>query len=793
MNLLIVESPAKAKTIEKYLGRDWRVVASVGHVRDLVPEDGSVDPDKNFDMKWQIMPGKEKQIKLISDELKKADALYLATDPDREGEAISWHLYDILNSKGVLKNKKSFRVAFHEITKKAVQDAIEHPREIDQNLVDAYLVRRALDYLIGFKLSPVLWRRNLGKSAGRVQSVAVALVVDREREIEAFKPVEYWSLDALCAPKEKPGTKSKRQDFTAHLTKFNGEKIEKLSIENKEKMFSILQSLTDEYKDIADISQLSDLGSLLSATVASVEKKKSSRRPAAPFTTSTLQQEAARKLYFSSKKTMSVAQKLYEQGLITYMRTDATALSADAVAEIREFIGEKYGDAFLPKSPNIYVTKSKNAQEAHEAIRPTSVSASASVSIDGDEYKLYDLIWKRTVACQMTNAEFDSVSVDIETRSAIFHAVGTTRTFDGFMKVYIEDKDDDSDNAAGTGPARHEDDGEAKLPPLAAGDAIDITKLIPEQHFTMPPPRYSEASLVKKLEELGIGRPSTYAAIMSTIVDREYVRVDQRRFFPTPAGWLVAAFLAKYFNDIIAVDFTAKTEDTLDDVADGKEKKLPALAAFWKPFSATLASAKDVPTPEIMDEINNSLRAHLFPDDNDKCPECGGKLGLKVSRYGPFISCGNYPECKWTKHLSASDIAGAAGDDSDTALRANTNAGADLGEDIKFLVGRFGPYVQQGAGKDAKRAAAKKYTSETITLEIAKELLATGGKAEPINLGKNPATGKDILFYPTGRFGPYISSNKVNASVKEQPSLDDAADLINNKKPSARKGWGKKK
>ncbi|MCL1902012.1 MAG: type I DNA topoisomerase [Alphaproteobacteria bacterium] len=758
MNLLIVESPAKAKTIEKYLGKDWRVVASVGHVRDLVPEDGSVDVDKDFEMKWQIMPGKEKHIKTITDELKKADALYLATDPDREGEAISWHIFDILNSKKALAGKPVYRVVFHEITKNAVQNAIANPREIDQNLVDAYLVRRALDYLIGFKLSPVLWRRNLGKSAGRVQSVAVALVVEREREIEKFKPVEYWSLDAMCA--------FMKSEFKARLTQFNGEKIEKLSINNNDDMQKILAGLGQP---------------IIKAEVISVEKKKTSRRPAAPFTTSTLQQEAARKLYFSSKKTMSVAQKLYEQGFITYMRTDATNLSNDAVSSIRGFINDKYGDKFLPKSPILYATKSKNAQEAHEAIRPTDVSKVGA--LDGDEYKLYDLIWKRTVACQMTNAEFDSVVVDIKAKSAIFHAVGTTRTFDGFMKVYIEDIDDKDDD----------NDGETKLPPLSVGDAIDITELLPEQHFTAPPPRYSEASLVKKLEELGIGRPSTYATIMSTIVDREYVTINNKRFFPSPSGWLVAAFLARYFADIIAVDFTAKTEDTLDDVSNGEQKRLSALTSFWQPFSTILNNAKDVPTPEIMDEINKSLFAHLFPDDNNNCPECGvGKLGLKVSRFGAFLGCGNYPKCKYTKHLSATD--NASNNEGNDNTPANNNS-ADLGEDIKFLVGRFGPYVQSGSGKDAKRAAAKKYSAETITLEIAKELLAAdkAARVEPLELGKNPATDKMIYYYPTGRYGAYISSNKVNVSVKEQPSLDAAAELINNKKPAAKRAWGKKK
>ena len=782
MNLLIVESPAKAKTIEKYLGAGWKVVASIGHVRDLVPENGSVDAANEFAMKWQIMPGKEKQIKLITDELKKADAVYLATDPDREGEAISWHLFEILNQKKLLNGKKVYRVAFHEITKKSVQGAIANPREIDQNLVDAYLVRRALDYLIGFGVSPLLWRRNLGKSAGRVQSVAVHLVVDREREIEAFKAREYWSLAAQCNAKSKE-QRAESKEFTANLIQFNGEKIEKLSIENKEKMFSIIKALTDEIT----ISQLSTenqsslcaLRSALLAEVISVEKKKTARRPAAPFTTSTLQQEAARKFYFSSKRTMSAAQKLYEQGLITYMRTDSTNLSADALAEIREFIGREYGEKFLPKSPNIYATKSKNAQEAHEAIRPTGVGMTGPEA-DSDEAKLYGLIWKRTVACQMTNAEFDSVIVDIAAKSAIFHAVGTTRIFDGFLKVYVEGKDEEDDN-----------DGESKLPPLAVGDAIDILKLLPEQHFTMPPPRYTEASLVKKLEELGIGRPSTYATIMSTIVDRNYVEQDKsRRFSPTPGGWVIAAYLGKYFADLVDVNFTAKTEDTLDAVSNGEEKKLAALRNFWTPTEKLIDSARDIKTTEIIDNLNESMRDHLIAVAGEKCPECGnGSLLLKLGKYGAFVSCSNYPNCKFIKNLSGLGT-GNSGQENNDSPKSQIPNPQELGEGIAFKIGRYGPYVTDGK----KNAGAKKYSAETITLEIAKELLAADktAKADPIELGKNPATDKMIYFYPTGRYGAYISSNKVNVSVKEQPDIATAADLINNKKPSAKKPWGKK-
>jgi len=739
MNLLIVESPSKAKTIEKYLGAGWHVIASVGHVRDLVPESGSVDTEHNFEMRWQIMPGKEKQIKLITDNVKKADAVYLASDPDREGEAIAWHILDILNSKKLLGKTPVYRVAFHEITKNAVLDAIAHPREIDSNLVDAYLVRRALDYLIGFEISPLLWRRNLGKSAGRVQSVAVKLVVDREREIEDFKSEEYWSVSAKCD--------FEKQSFNSNLTFFNGEKIEKMTLKNKTDVDAVLSKLkTPVY-----------------AAISRIERKKVSNKPYAPFTTSTLQQEAARKLYFSSKKTMSVAQKLYENGFITYMRTDATNLSNEAVSEIRKYISKNYGDKFLPGTPNVYVTKSKNAQEAHEAIRPTHFDTPAELS--GDEKKLYDLIWKRTIACQMTNAEFDSVAADILTddKIATFHAVGRTRTFDGFMKVYIEDRDD------------NDEESDAKLPSMNVGDKITVSEIKPEQHFTQPPARYTEASLVKKLEELGIGRPSTYATIMSTIVDRKYVEQDrQRRFHPTSGGWVIAAYLAKYFADLVDVNFTANTEDTLDDVSNGKTEKISALNEFWDDTRGMISGARDVKTGDIIDEINTFMKKHIFPNGDNKCPKCGGALGIKLSKFGPFIGCENYPKCDYTMRLNNDD-------DNDTAQ--NKNEPLELGDGISYRVGKFGPYVTDGK----KNASARKYTRETITLEIAKDLLsADKKKAEPVQIGVNPATDKMIYFYPTGRYGAYISSNRVNVSVTEQPDLETAIDLINNKKPSTR-------
>ena len=743
MNLLIVESPSKAKTIEKYLGSGWRVIASIGHVRDLVPENGSVDVKHDFEPKWQIMPGKEKQIKLIIDEIKKSDNVYLASDPDREGEAIAWHINDILQARNVLKGKNVYRVAFHEITKNAVKEAINNPREIDNNLVDAYLVRRILDYLIGFGISPLLWKRNLGKSAGRVQSVAVKLVVDREKEIEKFIAKEYWSVAANCV-----FNKSK---VDANLIKFDGKKIEKMTIENKSMVDKIVSSLSTP-----TIGKISN-----------IEKKKVQRHAYAPFTTSTLQQEAARKLHFSSKRTMATAQKLYEAGFITYMRTDATNLSNEAVNEIREYISKEYGDKFLPKQPNVYITKSKNAQEAHEAIRPTHFE-SAKTSLSGDELKLYNLIWKRTIACQMSNAEFDSVSVDIDVKNSVFHCVGTTRIFDGFMKIYIEDDEDEN-----------EDNDDVKLPTLNINDEIEIKSLKTEQHFTQPPARFTEASLVKKLEELGIGRPSTYATIMSTIVDRKYVEQDkQHRFHPTVAGWVLISYLSNYFKDLVDVNFTAKTEDTLDDVSNGKSDKLSSLKSFWTPTNETIESAKNIKTTDIIDKINEFMNYHLFHENDDKCPQCGAKLGIKLSKFGAFIGCSNYPKCNYTKKLSDET------NSDDLQKNENEIKEKDLGENIFFRIGKYGPYVTDGT----KNASAKKYNVDTITLEIAHELLNGGKKkVEPIILGKNPETDKPIYYYADGRYGPYLSSNRVNVSVKEQPSLETAIDLINNKKTTKRK------
>ena len=582
----------------------------------------------------------------------------------------------------------------------------------------------------------MLWRRNLGKSAGRVQSVAVKLVVDREKEIESFKPVEYWSVAAVCG-KDK-------NKFDANLVKFNGKKIEKMTIENK--------NIVDEI--------VSNIKTPTKAIVSNIEKKKVQRHAAAPFTTSTLQQEAARKLNFSSKRTMATAQKLYEQGFITYMRTDATNLSVEAVNEIREYIHKEYGDEFLPNTPNIYVTKSKNAQEAHEAIRPTHFIEKNN-NLSGDELKLYDLIWKRTIACQMSNALFDSVSVDIDVKNAVFHCVGTTRVFDGFTRVYIEDKDDEKES------------NDIKLPILNINDEIQIESLKTEQHFTQPPARFTEASLVKKLEELGIGRPSTYATIMSTIVDRKYVEQDkQHRFHPTVSGWVLVSYLSNYFKDLVDVNFTAKSEDTLDDLSNGKRDKLESLKSFWTPTNANIESVRDIKTSDIIENINEFMHYHLFKDGDNKCPKCGANLGIKLSKFGPFIGCSNYPKCNYTVKLS--DSAPEVSENQNTE-----NSEKDLGENIVFKIGKYGPYVTDGQ----KNVSAKKYNTETINLDIAKELLyAERKKVEPIILGKNPETDKPIYYYSDGRYGPYLSSNRVNVSVKEQPSLDEAINLINNKK-----------
>lgn len=628
-NLVIVESPAKAKTIEKYLGKDFQVLASYGHVRDLIPKEGAVDPDNNFAMKYEVIERNQRHVQAISKALKAADTLYLATDPDREGEAISWHLYELLNEKKQLKDKQVHRVVFHEITKKAVTDAIAHPEQLAINLINAQQARRALDYLVGFKLSPLLWKKiRRGLSAGRVQSPALRMIVERELAIEAFTSREYWSIEAALT--------AQAQNFKAKLTHFNGEKLSQFSIDNE----ALAEKTKQTLLDVAD-------GQLL---VEKLEKKQQKRNPAPPFITSTLQQEAARKLGFTTKRTMMVAQQLYEgidiggetAGLITYMRTDSVNLSVDAVEEIRTLIGEIYGSDNVPKEPRIFKTKSKNAQEAHEAIRPTTPKQHPSQIknfLSADQYKLYDLIWKRTIACQMIHATLNVVAVDLTCGDGkhTFRASGSTIASPGFMAVYLEGKDDSKEN----------DDKESFLPPLEEGRPVPLNDIIAAQHFTEPPPRFGEASLVKALEEHGIGRPSTYASIISTLQNREYVTLDTKRFYPTDVGRIVNKFLTEHFTKYVDYDFTANLEDELDAVSRGEKDWIPLMGDFWKPFNTLIqdkeesVQRKDV-TQEAIDE---------------KCPECASPLSIRLGRNGRFIGCTNYPTCSYTRNLNNDAVA----------------------------------------------------------------------------------------------------------------------------------------
>ncbi len=624
MNLVIVESPAKSKTIKKYLGKDFEVLASYGHVRDLIPKTGAVDPDDAFKMKYQAIEKNERHVQAISKALKKADTLYLATDPDREGEAISWHLLELLKSRRHLKNKTVYRVVFNEITKKAVQDAVDNPREISMDLVNAQQARRALDYLVGFNLSPLLWKKvRRGLSAGRVQSPALRMIVEREEEIEAFNSREYWTIEADLL-KEKQG-------FSAKLIHYQNNKLEQFSI-------------TDEVgaKNAEDELNKAAAGKLL---VEKVQKRQRKRNPAAPFTTSTLQQEASRKLGFTAQRTMRTAQQLYEGidtgsgaiGLITYMRTDSVNLSDDALVELREFIAERFGTDNLPDKPQQYKTKAKNAQEAHEAIRTTSIRRTPDElkeHLSKDQQKLYELIWKRTLACQMIHATLNTVTADLSCGSGnIFRANGSTISNPGFMAVYMEDVDDGK---------RGKDD-EKMLPPLEEGEKLELEAIRPEQHFTEPPPRYSEASLVKALEEHGIGRPSTYASIISTLQDREYVELEKKRFYPTDVGRVVNKFLTNYFTRYVDYDFTANLEDDLDAVSRGEEEWVPLLEKFWGPFKEQIDHTEE--------NVKRSDVTHEAMDE--KCPECGKQLSIRLGRHGRFVGCTNYPECSYTRDLNS--------------------------------------------------------------------------------------------------------------------------------------------
>jgi DNA topoisomerase-1 len=624
-NLVIVESPAKAKTIKKYLGKGFEVLASYGHVRDLIPKEGAVDPSHDFAMKYQVIERNARHVDAIAKALKNADSLYLATDPDREGEAISWHLYELLKDKKALKDKSVHRVVFHEITKRAINEAIGHPRDLSTDLVNAQQARRALDYLVGFNLSPLLWKKvRRGLSAGRVQSPALRMIVEREEEIEQFKPREYWSIEADLEKDE--------QGFTARLTHLHNKKLSQFSISKADKA----RAAEKELNEAAN-------GEL---TVTSIEKKQRKRNPAAPFTTSTLQQEASRKLGFTAKRTMTVAQQLYEGidigegavGLITYMRTDSVTLANDALDELRQLIGERYGPNKLPKTPHQFKTKAKNAQEAHEAIRPTSamnIPDEIKSHLSADQYKLYNLIWKRTVACQMIHATIHTVGVDFAVGNGnILRSTGSTVVDPGFMAVYEEGVDDAKKNAG-------ED---SRLPPMKEGDKVKLLKIRPEQHFTEPPPRYSEASLVKALEEHGIGRPSTYATIISTLQQREYVTLEKRRFVPTDVGRIVSRFLTNHFTRYVDYDFTARLEDELDAVSRGEKEWVPLMKQFWDPFR-TLVKEKE----------ESVSRAEVTTEALDEdCPKCGKKLNIRLGRRGRFIGCSGFPECDYTRNLDDS-------------------------------------------------------------------------------------------------------------------------------------------
>ena len=773
MKVVVVESPAKAKTINKYLGSDYKVLASYGHIRDLPSKDGSVDPNDDFAMIWEAQPRAEKQIKEIANAVKGAESLFLATDPDREGEAISWHVQNVLSDRKALKGVDVKRVVFHEITKRAVLDAIDNPRELDQDLVDAYLARRALDYLVGFTLSPVLWRKLPGsRSAGRVQSVALRLICEREAEIEAFRSEEYWTIDAAFRTKE-------RKNFTARLTHLDGEKLQKFSINTEE----AAKAAVDRIK-----------GGTYS--VRSLEKKQTKRNPFPPFTTSTLQQEASRKLGFGASRTMQLAQKLYEGidlggetvGLITYMRTDGVQLSQDAVFAIRDDIGKNFGDRYLPNSPRMYKNKSKNAQEAHEAIRPTDVRRhprEMAARLDKDMARLYELIWKRTVACQMASAELDQTTVTIQAADsrAEFRATGSIITFDGFLKLYQETRDEPAQSS-------EEDEDGRLLPAVKEGEALAHDEPKAEQHFTQPPPRYSEASLVKGLEELGIGRPSTYASILQVLQDRNYVILDKRRFIPEDRGRLVTTFLSNFFTRYVQYNFTAELEDALDNIAEGTIAWKKVLTDFWKAFHEAVDKTKDLKISDVLTALDEELGPHFFPvDENGEtvraCPTCSdGRLGLKLGKFGAFIGCSNYPECKFTRQMTQ------AGDGSEDGTADLANGPKILGKDpatdldVSIRKGPYGTYVQLGEKTDEvpkpKRASLTKgMVPSEVTLETALGLLAL-----PREIGPDPESG-EVILAGIGRYGPYL---KIGSTYVSIPAGDDvltiginrAVDLIAN-------------
>ncbi len=765
MDVVVVESPAKAKTINKYLGQNFHVLASYGHVCDLPAKDGSVRPDADFSMEWAVDAKAKKHIDEIAEAVRGARALYLATDPDREGEAISWHVYRVLEGKKVLNGVDIRRVVFNEITRDAIRDAFSHPRDLDQALINAYLARRALDYLVGFTLSPVLWRKLPGsRSAGRVQSVALRLICEREAEIERFRSREYWSVKGVFLS-------TGRQRVTATLTHLDGAKLDKFD-------------LPDEAAAEAAVTAIE----ARTFAVTRIERKQTRRHPPPPFITSSLQQEASRKLGFSASRTMKVAQRLYEGvnvggetvGLITYMRTDGVQMAAEAVAACRELIAASYGRAYLPPKPRIYKTKAKNAQEAHEAIRPTDIGRrpdDLQSHLEPDQLKLYALIWKRTLASQMESALLDQVAADVASPDGkvVLRATGSTVAFDGFYKVYREGVDDPEQAADGGGEA----DLEQRLPDLKEGEPLERKEVRKEQHFTQPPPRFTEASLVKRLEELGIGRPSTYATILSVLQDRHYVRLESKRFVPEDRGRLVTAFLASFFERYVAYTFTAEMEEKLDEVSGGRIDWKAVLRDFWGDFSAAVEQTRDLKIKDVLTTLDQLLGPHFFPEGDDgsdprQCPSCAdGRLSLKLGKFGAFVGCSSYPACRYTRPLVTD-----AGEQPNKAAAGGADA-RSLGDDpatgleVSVRKGPYGHYVQLGpADREEPRASKPKRASllprtdpESVTLEIALALLSL-----PREIGRHPETGEAITA-GIGRYGPYVAMGRTYVSVKGEDDV----------------------